>query len=342
MAVADRVPPVGRPDVGAPGPRAGVAAGAVFDQAVAVVVFGEHLVGPLLDAGVVLRQPDVILAPIDVIPGGDQKRGIGVERRLGIVVIRREIVRVTGHAVGLAARENAIESQANQVERGEAPGQRRGVPGNVGILVIAQGAGVAGRVVGQGTQPGTELENVQPVAAKTVESPILRDSRRRRRYGDDVPTVLDAGPLPAGRRKNNPDEADNRAAGSLGIVPQRRFFLIGRGDSQRTLAGQMENRRQAHAAVPVESAQQRRAAELRIELDYDRLGRIRLRPARNQREAVRVEIDRPAGGRRSVEALPAILDAGGGVLADSRRRRGGSGGSLQFAVSEPATSQAIQ
>ena len=342
MAVADRVPPVRRSDKDecAATPRAGIAADAVFDQAVAVVVFGEHFIGPLLDADVVLLQPGIVVAAADVIAGRDQEGGIGVQRRLGIILIRRQIVSVIRHAIGLAARQNPVEGLANHVEGSEAVGQRGRVPGDVGVFVVAQGAGIADGVVRQGAEAGTQLEDVQPVAAEAVEPRVLVKFQHPRRDRDDFPPILDAGPLRVGRRK---EHANELAPGPLGVVTQDGVFEIGRGDSDRALVGQMENRRQAHAPLRAELSQERRPAELGVELEDDRLGRIGFRPARNQRKALVVEIDRPPGRRRRIDALSAILHAGGGASRDDRQRHGGGrGGLLQRTGSEFAPSETIE
>jgi hypothetical protein len=182
------------------------------------------------------------------------------------------------------------------------------------------------------------LQDVQPIAAKTVETRILGNSRHLRRDGFDFPAIFDTRPLLAGRRKRH---LHIIAAGTDGVVTQRGFIVVDRRNSHRSLSGQMQNRRQMNVAVRVERPQQRGATELRIELQNDRFGRIALRPAGNQCEAVGVETDRPASGRRGDNTLSAIFHARVGSFGIVLLRSGGCQRRLQRAGSKLAMSQAI-
>ena len=122
VAEADGVPPIGGAQSDRFRPGAGVAAGGVFEKPVAILIHGQHFGGPVFQPRVVLLQPRLILAAADVIPGGNQQRGIGIQE---VVAGGWVIGGITRHAVGFHAAEVAVQRGADQVERRQARRQGR-------------------------------------------------------------------------------------------------------------------------------------------------------------------------------------------------------------------------
>ena len=210
MAKADRVPPVGRPLLGLSlVPGAGIAGDRiVFDQAVALAIGGQHLVGPLLDARIVLFQPRLVFAAARAVVGGDDQRRIRISRNLGKIAVAR-------HSVGLGPGQHLFQGLSHHVQRSEVPGQRRRMQGDVGILVVAEPAGVAGGVVRKHTPAGIQLQHVQPVAAEAIETRIFVDAGHGRANRGYFEMVLHARFAHGRRRKRDFHEA------ATGFVPQR-------------------------------------------------------------------------------------------------------------------------
>ncbi len=149
-------------------------------------------------------------------------------------------------------------------------------------------------------------------------SPATAATRRIDR--DDFPAILDLRP-PAGRRGKR--DLDVAHAGPAGIVAQRCAFPVRRGDAKRPLVGKVQERGQPDAAVRVDPAQERRVAQVRIELQHDRLGRIILAPAGDQRQSLVAELEGPPGGGGGGKPLPAIFQARSGSFGNGGPRRRG-------------------
>ena len=138
VAEVDRVPPVRRAPVGLRA-VAEVAGAGVFDEAVAVLVGGEHLAAPRGELVVIGARPLPVARAVDVVAGRDQERGQRVERsprRFPAESGRRRSASqaVADLAVALRAGEVTVERHADEVEAGQAVGQRRRVQRQVGIL----------------------------------------------------------------------------------------------------------------------------------------------------------------------------------------------------------------
>ncbi len=173
-----RVPPVGGPHSRHPlVPAAGIAGLGVPDEAVARPVGGQHPLRPLPDARVVCAEPDPVARPFGAVVRCDEERRKRVRRLVQETPAARGAV--ARHAVGLHPAENALQRLTHDVQGFQPLGQRRRPPGNVGVFVVAEGAGVAGRVVREHPAVRVELEHVEPVPSEAVVARVVRASDGR-------------------------------------------------------------------------------------------------------------------------------------------------------------------
>ena len=248
-------------------PRAGVAAGGIFQQALAVAIHGQHLGGPDLQSGIVLLQPRLVLAAAHVVPGSEHERWVGIHEVVGQG-------RLSGvrHAIRRHAAQIAVERLPDEVERGHARRERRCPLRHRGIFIQREGTNVAGRIVGQRAVPGTQLENVQPVAPKAVEAGIVRQFRRPGINGRHVQSVVDAGHDRRGRGKGYLHEIVRllRSLKTPGVVAKRQRHPLRRGgsDSQRPFVGQVQYRREAYASILIDEAQKGGMSHVGVEVQH--------------------------------------------------------------------------
>ena len=102
-----------------------------FDEPVAVVVLGEHFVGPLLDAGIVLFQPGFV-----ILAARHNSRPQSEARDTCPATARdnwysAHVVGIVGHAVGFAAGQNSVEGLA---KRSKASGASVWLSANGGVF----------------------------------------------------------------------------------------------------------------------------------------------------------------------------------------------------------------
>ena len=195
MAEIDGVPPVGGAPVGR-GPVAGVAGVRVLDQAVAVQVAGHHQPGPIEDPGVIRLGPDQVMGLKRIHAGGDQERGIGVQRIPGrfpgdkFAIARHG--RIADEAVALGPGQVAVDGHADEVHGRESRRERRGGGGNQGVHIDRERDRVAGGVVGQHLHPRVDLEDVEEGAAEAVIARVGLDARESGVDSDGFQRIFDA------------------------------------------------------------------------------------------------------------------------------------------------------
>ncbi len=131
-------------------------------------------------------------------------------------------------------------------------------------------------MIGQHAEARIELEDVEPIAAESVKSPILFDAREARVNGHDFPPVLDPRLGRSSRRKRDPHVAFARAAR---VVAQHGLLGSLASDPQRALIRQMEQSWKSHGTVSIDDSQQGRMAAMGIELQHHRFGFLRFAPS---------------------------------------------------------------
>ncbi len=200
-------------------------------------------------------QPRGVMATLHVVDGGDEEGGKGVRGFL------REI------AIARASRRSACPTKPARASGAPCPGPGgpRQAAGSaeryVGVLVIAEAAGVAVRVVGEHAPVWVQLEDIEPVAPETV---VAVDRRPMPATAGqmlaDLPVVIDPGIGLVGSRKGDLHPAGARCIPEASDWPSRPLAASG---AFRTPAG--GGRREADVALVIEEAEERRIAAVGIE-----------------------------------------------------------------------------
>ena len=138
--------------------------------------------------------------------------------------------------------------------------QGRSQRGNVGELVVAEGAGVAGRIVSKRMESGIELQSVEPIAAKCIEARIAGNAVQLRVDRGHVEGVDDALVRAggAGQRKRG------GLAGPVGGIGESESGNVG-SEAHGALAGEVQKRRSREQAVVLKEAEHRAVHLIQIE-----------------------------------------------------------------------------